>query len=112
MSASRKRPRPQAEESQADCPFKVEHPNLNDKDKKQKKRKRNGSEEDRSSTPSPKLPLQTSPFAPVGKFKDPNNNMDRHFLVQPNDRWIGMTRYNSFVRMFSPPENHTLFDTL
>ncbi|KAH8645464.1 hypothetical protein BX600DRAFT_485058 [Xylariales sp. PMI_506] len=95
MASARKRPRAEPEESQAECPFKVEHPNTNEKEKKQKKRRRHGSED--SAAPSPKMPLQPSPFAPTGKFKDPNNNMDRHFLVTPNSKWVDMTRYNSFV---------------
>jgi hypothetical protein len=100
MATARKRPRPEVEESQAECPFKVEHPNPNDKDKKQKKRRRHDSED--QSVSSPKMPLQVSPLMPTGKFKDPNNNMDRHFLVTPNQQWVDMTRYNSFVRMFGP----------
>lgn len=101
MATARKRPRPELEESQAECPFKVEHPNPNDKEKKAKKRRRQDSEEDEPPQQSPKLPLQVSPFSPTGKFKDPNNTMDRHFLVTPNQRWMDMTRYNSFVRKLS-----------
>ncbi|KAI0136222.1 hypothetical protein BJ170DRAFT_677102 [Xylariales sp. AK1849] len=96
MATARKRPRPETDESQAECPFKVVHPNPNDKDKKQKQKKRRRHESD-SPAPDPKMPLQTSPFAPTGKFKDPSNTMDRHFLVEPNKEWVGMTRYNSFV---------------
>lgn len=96
MATARKRPRPELEESQAECPFKVEHPNPHETQKKQKKRRRQDSE-DRQAQQSPKLPLQVSPFSPTGKFKDPNNTMDRHYLVTPTQRWTDMTRYNSFV---------------
>jgi hypothetical protein len=96
MAAARKRPRSDAEESLAECPFTVEHPNPNDKEKKAKKRRRQGSED--STTQQPKLNLQVSPFSPTGKFKDPNNTMDRHFFVTPHAKWLEMTRYNSFVR--------------
>jgi hypothetical protein len=96
MASARKRPRAEQDESLAECPFKVAHPTLGDKDKKQKKKRRQGSE-DKTHQPPQKTPLQVSPFAPTGKFKDPNNTMDRHFLVQPNTDWVDMTRYNSFV---------------
>ena len=33
----------------------------------------------------------------MGKFKDPNNTLDRHYQVQPSHKWLDMTRYNSFV---------------
>ncbi|KAK7970202.1 hypothetical protein PG988_009275 [Apiospora saccharicola] len=96
MATARKRPRAEKDESWAECPFKVEHPNAGDKEKKQKKRRRQ-TPEDRATQQPPKMPLQVAPFAPTGKFKDPNNTMDRHFLVQPNTDWVDMTRYNSFV---------------
>ncbi|ORY66187.1 uncharacterized protein BCR38DRAFT_338987 [Pseudomassariella vexata] len=95
MATAKKRPRGDAEESQAECPFKVEHPSPGEKEKKQKKRRRQDSED--QPQPSPKMPLQVSPFSPTGKFKDPNNTMDRHYMVAPNPRWTDMTRYNSFV---------------
>ncbi|KAI1499202.1 hypothetical protein F5X99DRAFT_294822 [Biscogniauxia marginata] len=92
MATARKRPRPDAEESQAECPFIVTHPDPNEKEKKSKRRRQESEDH-----PQPKILLQTSPFAPLGKFKDPNNTMDRHYQVQPYQRWMDMTRYNSFV---------------
>lgn len=101
MAAPRKRPRTEQEETWAECPFHVEHPTPGGKDKKQKRRKRQESFE-QPPQPPPKMPLQVSPFAPSGKFKDPNNTMDRHFLVTPNQKWVDMTRYNSFVCTYIP----------
>lgn len=96
MATARKRARPALEETQAECVYSVEHPNPSDKEKKQKKRRRTGSEGSPARSPTP---LQTSPFAPAGKFqKDPENNMDRHYKVNPAKEWSAMTRYNSFVR--------------
>ncbi|KAI1637933.1 hypothetical protein F4809DRAFT_640041 [Biscogniauxia mediterranea] len=92
MATARKRPRPDMEESQAECPFVVTHPDPNEKEKKSKRRKQEPEDH-----PHPKILLQASPFAPMGKFKDPNNTMDRHYQVQPYQRWMDMTRYNSFV---------------
>ncbi|KAI0600287.1 hypothetical protein F4775DRAFT_79136 [Biscogniauxia sp. FL1348] len=92
MATPRKRPRPDVEESQAECPFTVTHPDPNEKEKRSKKRRQESEDH-----PHPKILLQASPFAPMGKFKDPNNTMDRHYQVQPYQRWMDMTRYNSFV---------------
>ncbi|KAI3328559.1 hypothetical protein F4824DRAFT_407856 [Ustulina deusta] len=92
MATARKRPRPD-EDTQAECPFSVTHPDPNERDKKAK-RKRQESEEQ---TPVPKISLQASPFSPMGKFKDPNNTMDRYYQVHPHQKWMDMTRYNSFV---------------
>lgn len=97
MASARKRPRAEQDESWAECPFKVAHPTPGDKDKKQKRR-RQDSEEKATQLPQKTL-LQVSPFAPTGKFKDPDNTMDRYFLVTPNQNWADMTRYNSFVCM-------------
>ncbi|XXG94055.1 hypothetical protein Hte_000306 [Hypoxylon texense] len=92
MATARKRPRPELEESQAECPFSVVHPDPNEKEKKTKRRRQDSEEH-----PQPKILLQASPFSPMGKFKDPNNTMDRHYQVQPYQKWMDMTRYNSFV---------------
>ncbi|KAI0848933.1 hypothetical protein F5Y00DRAFT_78374 [Daldinia vernicosa] len=92
MATARKRPRPEPEESQAECPFSVIHPDPNEKEKKAKRRRQESEDH-----PQPKILLQASPFAPMGKFKDPNNTMDRHYQVQPYQKWMDMTRYNSFV---------------
>ncbi|KAI1376287.1 hypothetical protein F4677DRAFT_445545 [Hypoxylon crocopeplum] len=92
MATARKRPRPDLEESQAECPFSVVHPDPNEKEKKAKRRRQESEDH-----PQPKILLQASPFSPLGKFKDPNNTMDRHYQVQPYQKWMDMTRYNSFV---------------
>ncbi|KAH9902303.1 hypothetical protein F4778DRAFT_781534 [Xylariomycetidae sp. FL2044] len=102
MSTVRKRPRSEVEESQAECPFTVIHPDPNEKKKKKEKkpkpkRRRQDSEASNGAEQPPKVLLQVSPFSPMGKFKDENNTMDRHYLVQPNKEWTEMTRYNSFV---------------
>ncbi|KAI1733970.1 hypothetical protein F4680DRAFT_367178 [Xylaria scruposa] len=91
MATARKRPRPD-EDTQAECPFSVAHPDPNEKDKKAKRRRQESEDQ-----PIPKISLQASPFAPMGKFKDPNNTMDRYYQVHPHQRWMDMTRYNSFV---------------
>ncbi|KAI0408869.1 hypothetical protein F4802DRAFT_299755 [Xylaria palmicola] len=91
MATARKRPRPD-EDTQAECPFTVSHPDPNEKDKKAKRRRQESEDQ-----PAPKIPLQASPFAPLGKFKDANNTMDRYYQVQPHQKWMDMTRYNSFV---------------
>ncbi|GAP91657.2 putative ebs-bah-phd domain-containing protein [Rosellinia necatrix] len=91
MATARKRPRPD-EDTQAECPFTVTHPDPNEKDKKVKRRRQESEDQ-----PAPKIPLQASPFPPLGKFKDPNNNMDRYYQVHPHQKWMDMTRYNSFV---------------
>ncbi|XDG07045.1 hypothetical protein ABKA04_006660 [Annulohypoxylon sp. FPYF3050] len=96
MATARKRPRAEmVEESQAECPFSVIHPDPNEKEKKEKKTKRRRQESEEHS--HPKVLLQASPFSPMGKFKDPNNTMDRYYQVQPYQKWMDMTRYNSFV---------------
>lgn len=92
MATARKRPRPD-EETQAECPFTVTHPDPNERDKKVKRRRQESEDQ-----PIPKISLQASPFSPMGKFKDPNNTMDRYFQVYPYQKWMDMTRYNSFVR--------------
>ncbi|KAI2615604.1 hypothetical protein GGR54DRAFT_258205 [Hypoxylon sp. NC1633] len=92
MATARKRPRPELEESQAECPFSVVHPDPNEKEKKAKRRRQESEDH-----PQAKILLQASPFSPLGKFKDPNNTMDRHYQVQPYQKWMDMTRYNSFV---------------
>ncbi|KAI1176195.1 hypothetical protein F4777DRAFT_597816 [Nemania sp. FL0916] len=91
MATARKRPRPD-EDTQAECPFTVSHPDPNERDKKAKRRRQES--EDQA---MPKLSLQVSPFSPMGKFKDPNNNMDRYYQIHPYQKWMDMTRYNSFV---------------
>ncbi|KAI1811793.1 hypothetical protein GGS20DRAFT_75552 [Poronia punctata] len=91
MATARKRPRSE-DEGQAECPFTVAHPNPHETGKKVKRRRQNSEDQ-----PTPKIPLQASPFAPLSKFKDPNNTMDRYYQVQPHQRWVDMTRYNSFV---------------
>ncbi|KAI1333118.1 hypothetical protein F5Y16DRAFT_354848 [Xylariaceae sp. FL0255] len=91
MTSARKRPRPD-EDSQAECPFTVVHPDSNEKDKKFKRRR-----QESEGHPPPKIPLQASPFSPMGKFRDEANTMDRHYQVQPQQKWTDMTRYNSFV---------------
>ncbi|KAI3323453.1 hypothetical protein HD806DRAFT_87253 [Xylariaceae sp. AK1471] len=91
MASARKRPRPD-EDTQAECPFSVTHPDPNEKDKKAKRRRQESEDQ-----PTPKIPLQASPFSPMGKFKDPNNTMDRYYQVHPHQKWMDMTRYNSFV---------------
>ncbi|TGJ80380.1 hypothetical protein E0Z10_g8383 [Xylaria hypoxylon] len=91
MATARKRPRPD-EDTQAECPFTVTHPDPNEKDKKAKRRRQESEDQ-----PTPKIPLQASPFSPMGKFKDPNNTMDRYYQVHPHQKWMDMTRYNSFV---------------
>lgn len=93
MATARKRPRPDNEESQAECPFTVIHPDPNEKEKKAKRRR----QDSEGQTPPPKILLQPSPFSPMGKFKDLNNTLDRHYQVQPFQKWVDMTRYNSFV---------------
>ncbi|RYP36932.1 hypothetical protein DL767_003180 [Monosporascus sp. MG133] len=93
MATARKRPRPDVEETQAECPFTVIHPDPNEKQKKAKRRR----QDSEGQTPPPKVLLQPSPFSPMGKFKDPNNTLDRHYQVQPFQKWVDMTRYNSFV---------------
>ncbi|KAI1820356.1 hypothetical protein F4861DRAFT_72759 [Xylaria intraflava] len=90
MATGRKRPRPE-EDTQAECPFTVTHPNPNEI--KKAKRRRQASEDQ----PTSKMPMQTSPFTPMGKFKDPDSTMDRPYHVLPHQRWMDMTRYNSFV---------------
>lgn len=89
-SSSRKRSHPEsAEENKADCPFRVHYPG--DKPaKKGKKRRKGDVEEDEV------VKLQNSPFAPTGKFRD-NESMDLHYKIEPQDKWLSMTRYNSFV---------------
>jgi hypothetical protein len=94
MATARKRPRPD-EDTQAECPFTVAHPNPHEKNKNAKRRRQHSEDQ-----PTPKIPLQASPFAPLGKFKDPNNTMDRYYQVQPYQKWMDMTRYNSFVRAY------------
>ncbi|KAI0468750.1 hypothetical protein F4859DRAFT_201653 [Xylaria cf. heliscus] len=91
MATARKRPRPD-EDTQAECPFTVAHPDPNEKDKKAKRRRQESEDQ-----PIPKISLQASPFSPMGKFKDPNNTMDRYYQVLPHQKWMDMTRYNSFV---------------
>ncbi|KAI0873019.1 hypothetical protein GGS24DRAFT_409439 [Hypoxylon argillaceum] len=91
MATARKRPRPD-EDTQAECPFTVTHPDPNERDKKSKRRRQESEDQ-----PVPKIPLQASPFSPMGKFKDPNNTMDRYYQVHPHQKWMDMTRYNSFV---------------
>ncbi|KAI1765299.1 hypothetical protein GGR53DRAFT_465489 [Hypoxylon sp. FL1150] len=92
MASARKRPRPEVEESLAECPFSVIHPDPNEKEKKTKRRRQTSEDQ-----PQPKILLQATPFSPRGKFKDLNNTMDRHYQVQPYQKWMDMTRYNSFV---------------
>ncbi|KAI0460047.1 hypothetical protein F5B21DRAFT_453024 [Xylaria acuta] len=91
MATARKRPRPD-EDTQAECPFTVAHPDPNEKDKKTKRRRQESEDQ-----PIPKISLQASPFSPMGKFKDANNTMDRYYQVHPHQKWMDMTRYNSFV---------------
>ncbi|KAI1112039.1 hypothetical protein F5Y14DRAFT_285664 [Nemania sp. NC0429] len=91
MATARKRPRPD-EDTQAECPFSVAHPDPNERDKKAKRRRQESED-----PPVPKISLQASPFSPLGKFKDVNNTMDRYYQVHPYQKWMDMTRYNSFV---------------
>ncbi|KAI2626311.1 hypothetical protein GGS21DRAFT_546026 [Xylaria nigripes] len=91
MTTARKRPRPE-EGTHAECPFTVTHPNANEKDKKTKRRRQASADQ-----PPPRIPLQASPFSSMGRFKDLNNTMDRYYQVYPHQKWMDMTRYNSFV---------------
>jgi hypothetical protein len=87
------------EENRAECPFNVTYPGpptKADRERhKNKKRKRDG--------PAPeeekRVPIQISPFSPVGKFKS-HDTMDLHYTIEPSKRWLDMTRYNSFVRTY------------
>ncbi|KAI0021029.1 hypothetical protein F4780DRAFT_309423 [Xylariomycetidae sp. FL0641] len=97
MASSRKRSRPSLEESQAECPFYVTHPDPKDRTNKPKRSRQLSEDSHSSQSHSPKIPLQPSPFAPMGKFRDPANTMDRHYQIQPYQKWNDMTRYNSFV---------------
>lgn len=99
MATSRKRPRhEESTENVAECPFTVIHPDPNEKEKKTKRR-RGGSEE--RPAPPPKIHLQVSPFSPIGKFNGKDNTMDRHYQIAPFAKWMDMTRYNSFVCMYT-----------
>lgn len=78
--SSRKRSHSVVEENRIECPFKIIYPGpLN--------RKR---DEERS------VPIQVSPFSPIGKFKS-HHTMDLHYAIEPSERWLAMPRYKSFV---------------
>jgi hypothetical protein len=99
MASARKRPRAEPEDNRAECPFSIKIVDPKDKEQKKKKRRRteNGEDEDASQ----KINIQMSPFAPCGKFKT-HETMDLYYQVDPAKRWTDMTRYNSFVRKFTP----------
>ena len=94
---SRKRSRPEAaEENKAECPFHVHYPGDKSAKKGKKRRKQGGLEEEEM------VKIQISPFAPTGKFRE-NQDMDRRYRIEPQDKWLSMTRYNSFVCKFHRP---------
>ncbi|KAG7138001.1 Chromatin remodeling protein SHL like [Verticillium longisporum] len=104
MSASpRKRSRAEpAEDTKAECPFEVKYESEDIKTKARKAAKRRkqaqqlggaggaDAEEDEIAK------VQPSPFTPSGSFKN-DENMDLRYWVEPRDKWMAMTRYNSFV---------------
>lgn len=55
---------------------------------------------DSASGDEKKLPFQTSPFEPAGKFRN-RETMDIHYSIEPRKNWTDMTRYNSFVCMYT-----------
>ncbi|RYP56568.1 hypothetical protein DL771_011747 [Monosporascus sp. 5C6A] len=91
MATARKRPRPDNDETQAGCPFTVTYPDSNETKKKARRRRQESERE------MPRPMIQRSPFSPLGEFKHPNGTLDRRYRIQPFQRWIKMTRYNSFV---------------
>lgn len=99
MAAPRKRPREIDEASRAECPFQIRLIDQKERDLKKKKRRKDDDPDDANA----KIPVQLSPFAPTGKFKT-HETMDIAYAVEPssaNKRWTEMTRYNSFVRMYT-----------
>jgi hypothetical protein len=104
MTSSRKRPRSEPDPNRAECPFTVTAASDEAKDqKKLKKRKRGQAEDD---DVLGKTFTQLSPFSPAGKFIAPSGRprhetMDLKYSVEPYKKWQEMTRYNSFVRMYT-----------
>ncbi|KAG7134992.1 Chromatin remodeling protein SHL like [Verticillium longisporum] len=104
MSASpRKRSRAEpAEDTKAECPFEVKYESEDVKTKARKAAKRRkqaqqlggavGADADEDEIAK----VQPSPFTPSGSFKN-DENMDLRYWVEPRDKWMAMTRYNSFV---------------
>lgn len=99
-SSSRKRGHPDtsADDGRAECPFTIKYVSPEEKSKGQKGKKRR-----RQSEPEEEdvAKIQNSPFTPSGKFKN-DESLDLHYVVEPRDKWMGMTRYNSFVCMVAP----------
>ncbi|KAM0332124.1 hypothetical protein ACHAQA_002396 [Verticillium albo-atrum] len=102
-STSRKRSRAEpAEDTKAECPFEVKYESEDTKTKAQKAAKRRkqqlaagvGAAADAEEDEIAKV--QHSPFTPSGTFKN-DENMDLRYWVEPRDKWLAMTRYNSFV---------------
>ena len=103
-SKAKKRPRADADDSRADCPFSItmiSAPSNDDRDQTAKKRKRNGDDDTSSATPAKREFIQVSPFVPKGKFKS-NQSMNLAYTLDPQKRWLEMTRYNSFVCEWPP----------
>ncbi|KAM0278363.1 hypothetical protein ACHAQH_005183 [Verticillium albo-atrum] len=106
-SSPRKRSRPDpAEDTKAECPFEVKYESEDTKTKARKAAKRRkqtqqlagggggaggaGAEDEEIAK------VQHSPFTPSGTFKN-DENLDLKYWVEPRDKWMAMTRYNSFV---------------
>lgn len=95
-TSSKKRSRSDnGDDSSAECPFTVTIDPDDRSFKKGKKRRRQDAAEEEEV-----IKLQNSPFAPTGKFKPDDLTLDCHYKVEPQDKWLGMTRYNSFVREY------------
>jgi hypothetical protein len=97
-SPSKKRNRSDnVDDNRADCPYTVTIDPEDKSSKKGKKRRRADFEDEEI------IKLQNSPFAPTGKFRPDDVTLDCHYKVEPQDKWLNMTRYNSFVREYSLP---------
>ncbi|ROT35457.1 hypothetical protein SODALDRAFT_66696 [Sodiomyces alkalinus F11] len=94
-TSSRKRSRtePSVDDGRAECPFTIMYVSPEDKSKGQKGKKRRKQSEPEEEDIAK---VQNSPFTPSGKFKN-DETLDLHYRVEPRDKWMGMTRYNSFV---------------
>jgi hypothetical protein len=92
--SSRKRSRPPAEEIHADCPFTIDYVDSPSRAKQGRQKRKGNSCKCKDRNDAKRVQLQKFDFLCTSAFKA----MDVHYVVEPSDRWLNMTRYKNFVQ--------------
>ncbi|KAL3588128.1 hypothetical protein FPOAC2_14027 [Fusarium poae] len=96
--SDRKRPCPKEQDIDADCPFTIVYKANPPRAEEKREKEKNGKTCTRRDRHDSKhFQLQTFDFPRTSAFKA----MDVYYVVQPSNRWLGMTRYKNFRNGFT-----------